>query len=180
MSRYDFSSVQGEIRGGGYQAGPTILQVGKWSFEESKSGKPYLLMEWNKEGVIRDDGRPFTSSRLYFSSPKAIQIARGKLHDLCDILNVDYDADLMTDDDYIINFGEKLHGRSLNAELVETGGKSEKGLPFLGVRLRGQDGQKVDLFIQEKGDANYSSPRHKHPSPRMEDMDTQDSSDIPF
>ena len=109
MSRYDFSSVQGEIRGGGYQAGPTILQVGKWSFEESKSGKPYLLMEWNKEGVIRDDGRPFTSSRLYFSSPKAIQIARGKLHDLCDILNVDYDADLMTDDDNSIIIMEMFY-----------------------------------------------------------------------
>ena len=177
MSKYDFSDVKGELRSGGYQPGPVLLKVGEWSFEESKSGKPYLFMAWDKDGFQRDDGKPFTSSRLYFSSPKAVQIARGKLHEICDILNIDYKADEMSDDDSIIALGEALRGRSMSAELVETGEVSDKGFPFLGVRLLGHDGQKVDLFIKSKKD------RSQEVADTLSDgtlNDADDGSDIPF
>jgi len=183
MSKYDFSDVKGELRSGGYQPGPVLLKISRWSFEESKNGKPYLLMTWENDGFKRNDGKPFTSSRLYFSSPKAVQIARGKLHEICDILNIDYDADLMSDDDKIIALGEKLFGRSMSAELVETGEMSDKGFSFLGVRLLGHDGQKVDLFIknknEDKNEIGYSRKQEVAGTLSGDSLEEADD-DIPF
>ena len=166
----DFTSIKGEIDPSSYGAGVHHVKVGAWEFKQSKNGKDYLEMAWEKDGFHGKDGRPFTSSRLYFSSEKAVQIARGKLHKLCDLLGVTYSEEKMANCETIVALGEEMLGKELDIELVPTGGKNDKGNDYLGVRIKGVG----DFFIPVKEDDPFATV--SEPSPRLEDMD----SDVPF
>ena len=177
----DFTLIKGEYDpANAYSAGIHHVQIGKWSFKTSKSNKLYLEMAWEKEGFKGKEDKPFASSRLYFSSDIAVQIARHKIHALCDKLQVAYSEEMMATDKTILQLNEKLQGKSLDIELVPTGGKSDKGNDFLGVRIEDVG----DFFIPVKDnpdttgvdDAYYQSITAE-PAPRVEDSDMDE---MPF
>lgn len=177
----DFTQIKGEYDpANAYSAGVHRVQIGKWSFKTSNTNKLYLEMAWEKEGFASKDDKPFASSRLYFSSNMAIKIARYKIHALCDKLKVAYSEKMMATDETILQLNEKLQGKSLDIELVPTGGKNDKGYDVLGVHIEGVG----DFFIPVKNspdttgvdDAYYQSITAE-PAPRVEDSDIDE---MPF
>ena len=140
---YDFSNIKGEMAISSYRAGKHLVKFGKWEFDQTDAGKIFLKMEWQKPNVD-NSGRPFTTSRLYFSSEDAIKIARHKLHLLCDLQQIKYSEDRVVNSDEILKIGDELKDRDIEIELVPTGAKTDKGNDRLGVKIGD-----IEFFIRQ-------------------------------
>jgi len=81
MAKHDWSQIAEST---GFGPGKHVVKFGAWSFEESKNGKYFLQLNWEKDGHYSKDGKPFTSSRLYFSSERAVGMSKHLLHLLCE------------------------------------------------------------------------------------------------
>ena len=89
LEKLDWHHIKGEMSPSGYGPGVHHVKFGEWKFDETKNGKTYLQIDFDKLDDT-EDGKPFTNCRLYFTTERAVKLARHYLHALCDKMKIEY------------------------------------------------------------------------------------------